>query len=185
MSDCRQSHILQVRLSVSDDDCNLFSKICNKPLTLIQETTPELSLEFFPTVTVELLVLLFSLGSGRGGKTFSVPCNETLLELEQPFAVHLREFEHCQKKCCPFRHERQSLLLVKTLAFCVGVFPRNTGQRHRGCVSLQLAHLTGCVGRGGRPTISSTALDIEANIFNRDLVFVITGNFHLTSNSVR
>ena len=113
-------------VSVLVRDCYLSSEISNKPLTLVWDTTPELSPDSFFTDTEELLVALFSLGSGLGGKTFSAPCNKMLWELEHPSAVYLRLFDHC-----PFRHKKQSLLSATTFACFVGVFSRNTGQRHK------------------------------------------------------
>ena len=49
---------------VAVGDCNLISKICNKPLTSIWETIPELSLDSFFTAFEELLVALFCPGGG-------------------------------------------------------------------------------------------------------------------------
>ena len=106
---------------------------------------------------------LFFQDSGLDGKTFSVLCNNKFWEFEQTSDVHLRGFEYCRKKCCPFRHEKQTLLSATIFALCVGVFPRNTGQLHRVCVSLQAVHLTDCVGRTLRPTVSASALDVEEN----------------------
>ena len=105
------------------------------------------------------------------GKHSRLRVTKTLWELEQPSAVPLRGFGDCLKECCPFRHEKQSMLSAKTFALCVGVFQRNAGQYHRGCVSSQAVHLTGFVGRTLRPTVDASVLDVEANTFNAVFVF--------------
>ena len=118
---------------------------------------------------------LLCLASGWGGKTLSAPYNKTLWKLEQPAAVHLRCLGHCQKECCPFKHENLGLLSATTFALCVGVLARNTGQRHRGCVSVKAAHRTGCVGKTLGSTVVVSSLDVEANTFEAVFLFVNEG----------
>ena len=150
------------------------------------ETTHELYLDSFFTGTEELLVQLFCLDSGLGGKVswlrVTRPCGslKNLLQcicVVSGIAGKSAVLLGTKSKLC---YQQQFLLSAlvsshKTQgnAICVGVFPRNTGQRHGGCVSLEVVHLTCCVGRTLRPTVGASALDVETNNFNAVFVFVI------------
>ena len=118
--------------SVLVSDCNLTSKICNKPSKSVWETTPEFSPDSFFTDTGEFLVALFCLGSVLGEKTLGSVLQD-VVGAWTGFCCALAWFRKLPKSCYPFRQEKQSLLSATPL--CVGVFPRHTGQRHKECVS--------------------------------------------------
>ena len=169
-----ESHIASIsRVLVSD--CNLTFKNWTKSLASVWETTPEVSSEFFHSLTFEVFKAFFGLCSRLCDEIFSLSSNKTLWALKPLSVVHLFDVGHCRNECCLFRHKKRRLSPATTFGLCVGVFPQNTGQCHTGCFSWQTIHPTSVCARALRPTLVASALDYEANTCIAVFVLVIVG----------
>ena len=126
------------------EDCKLTSVNCNKPLKFVTEGMLGFSFALFvSTVTLSSVVsLVSSVFSKRFcGKIRSEPWSKVLWVLEHRWFNNLRGCVRLCNECCPFKPEKQSLLSATNFVRWIGVFSRNTEQRHKKCFYLQAKQL--------------------------------------------